>query len=153
MATSSRSIRRSAKAKTWGVMNRNRDLLALLNSTAWPGDASAPENADSIGFLSPSNEADDILPGLYADAESFAGYVETSPQAARFDRQADLEAPPVFAEYLAYAGIEPTSRFRGKILFSRQTMSEIDAALGGFISPDDALTLAKTLKLGVATRS
>jgi hypothetical protein len=30
-------------------------------------------------------------------------------------------------------------------------MSEIDAQLGGFLSPDDALGLAKTLKLGVMT--
>jgi hypothetical protein len=142
-----------AKAKTWGVMVRNRDLLALLNSTSWPGDVDSPENADSIGFLSASNQADDILPGLYADADSFADYVETSPQAARFDRHSDLEAPPVFAEYLAFAGIEPTSRFRGKILLSDQTMSDVDAALGGLISPEDALTLAKTLKLGVAMRS
>lgn len=140
-----------AKARTWGVQNRNRDLLALLNSTAWPGDA--PENADSIGFLSASNEADDILPGLYADADSFADYIETSPEGVRFDRYSELEAPPVFAEYLAFAGIEPSNRFRGKVLLSEQTMSEVDAALGGFISPDDALTLAKTLKLGVAERS
>jgi hypothetical protein len=142
-----------AKAKTWGVMNRNRDLLALLNSTAWPGGASAPENADSIGFLGASNEADDILPGLYADASSFADYIETSPQAARFDRYSDLEAPPVFGQYLASAGIEPSSRFRGQILFSEQTMSEVDSALDGFIGPDDALALAKTLKLGVTAGS
>jgi hypothetical protein len=32
-------------------------------------------------------------------------------------------------------------------------MTEIDAALGNFLSPDDALTLAKTLKLGVVTTS
>jgi hypothetical protein len=141
------------KAKHWGVMNRNRDLLALLNSTTWPGDDEALANADSIGFLGASNAADDILPGLYADAESFADYVETTPQASRFDNTSDLEAPAVFADYLAYAGIEPTNRFRGKILLSDQTMTEIDAALGNFLTPDDALTLAKTLKLGVVTTS
>jgi hypothetical protein len=68
-------------------------------------------------------------------------------------RHSDLEAPPVFAEYLAFAGIEPSSRFRNAILLSEQTMSEVDAQLGGFLRPDDALGLAKTLKLGVATGS
>jgi hypothetical protein len=141
------------KTSTWGVMTRNRGLLALLNSAAWPGAGGDIENADSIGFLSAPNEAGDILPGLYTDATSFADYVETSPQAARFDRVSDLEAPPVFGEYLAYAGIEPTSRFRSAILLSKETMSEVDAQLGGFLSPDEALGLAKTLKLGVATGS
>lgn len=139
------------KTPTWGVMTRNRSLLALLNSAAWPSEADQPENADSIGFLSAPNEAGDILPGLYADATSFADYVETSPLAARFDRYSDLEAPPVFAEYLAFAGIDPTSKFRDAVLLSEETMSEIDAQLGGFLRPDDALGLAKTLKLGVVT--
>ncbi|MEA2524493.1 MAG: hypothetical protein QOF73_1720 [Thermomicrobiales bacterium] len=141
------------KAKTWGVLNRNRDLVALLNSAAWPGDDTAPANADSIGFLSAPNEAEDILPGLYADATSFANYVETLPHAARFDRHADLEAPPIFAKFLAFAGIEPTDQFRGQILLSEQTMHDVDAELGGFLSPDAALGLARTLKLGVATGS
>lgn len=143
----------TVKPSTWGVLTRNRALLALLNSAAWPGDGSTPANADSIGFLSAPNKAHDILPGLYADATSFADYVESSPQGARFDHTSDLEAPPVFAGYLAYAGIEPTGRFRDAILLSEQTMSDVDAQLGAFLSPDGALRLAKTLNLGVATGS
>jgi hypothetical protein len=138
------------KAKTWGVMNRNRDTLALLNSAAFAGDPKTPSNADSIGFLSAPNAADDILPGLYADATSFAEYEETMPVASRYDRISDLESPPVFTAYLDFAGIEPTSRFRGIITFSEETMAEVDAGLGGFLTRDEVLAVGKTLKLGVA---
>lgn len=138
------------KAKTWGVTNRNRDLLALLNSASFSVDA--PENADLIGFLSAPNEVDDILPGLYADALSFADYTERMPYGARFDRHAELEVPPVFIEYLAFAGIQPTTQFRGVITFSEETMAEVDAQLSALITPEDALRVAKTLKLGVAAR-
>jgi hypothetical protein len=130
-------------------MTRNRDLLALLNSAAWPGDQPALANADSLGFLSAPKGTDDVLLGLYADARSFADYIETLPHAARFDRHADLEAPPVFEHYLIYANITPERRFRNLILFDEETLEAIDAQLGAFLSPDDALSLAKTLKLGV----
>lgn len=138
-----------AKSRTWGVMTRNRDLLALLNSAAWPSDQQALANADSLGFLSAPQGTDDVLLGLYADARSFADYIETMPHAARFDRHADLEAPPVFEHYLASVNISPERRFRNLVLFDEETLATVDAQLGAFISPDEALTLAKTLRLGV----
>ncbi|HEY8447306.1 MAG TPA: hypothetical protein VIL01_09375 [Thermomicrobiales bacterium] len=138
-----------AKGRTWGVMTRNRDLLALLNSAAWPGDPAMLANADSIGFLAAPNGAPDVLLGLYADATSFADYILTLPHAARFDRYSVLEAPDVFEHYLAFANISPERRFRGLLLFDEATLSAIDASLGAFVTPEEALSLAKSLRLGV----
>lgn len=138
------------RARTWGVINRNRDLLALLNSTAFPGGTKTPSNADLIGFFSPADGAGDILPGLYTDATSFAGYVATKPQATRYDRHSELEAPSVFVKYLDFAGIKPTSTFRDTVTFSKATMGDLDAGLAAFLSSNGALVLARTLDLGIA---
>ncbi|MGH2558904.1 MAG: hypothetical protein ACRDJH_07555 [Thermomicrobiales bacterium] len=131
---------------TWGVIQRNRDLLALINSSSW-----APEldSLNSVGFLRPSNGAIDILPGLYDDAESFSEFIAARPRSLNVERDLATEAPPVFADYLNHAGIEPRQQAAGPI-FDAETLGELDARLGAFLSPDDTLRAAGILQLGAA---
>ncbi|MGH2531827.1 MAG: hypothetical protein ACRDJW_05920 [Thermomicrobiales bacterium] len=131
---------------TWGVIQRNRDLLALINSSSWAPDL---DNLNSVGFLGPSNGAIDILPNLYDDAASFAEFITARPRAVDLERRATTEAPPVFVAYLIHAGVEPRQR-EGRPTFDAETLGELDARLGAFLSPDDALSAAGALELGAA---
>lgn len=135
-----------AATETWGVIERNRDLLALLNSSAWMtrGDVA---NADSIGFLKASNGALDILPGLYADAPSFAAYIRSLPHLPKLEQQVNRVAQPAFDRYLSFVGIRVQSRGGDNVL-DDQTMQALDARLGAFLNPEGALQLANVLSLG-----
>jgi hypothetical protein len=135
----------AATASTWGAIQRNRDLLALVNSVPSRG---AVANADSVGFLRPSNDAADILPGLYDDAGSFAEFVRARPSTPKLD-QGDLRAPPAFGGYLDRAGIAPASG-TGRIVFDRATLDALDGRLGAFLTPKDGLRVAAALDLGAA---
>lgn len=128
---------------TWGVIQRNRDLLALINSTSW---SLPPDNLESVGFLRPSNGAVDILPGLYDDAASFAEFITARPRSVALERRSGAAAPPVFADYLDHAGADLP---RGSDpSFDAETLGELDAHLDAFFSPDDALVTADILQLG-----
>jgi hypothetical protein len=134
-----------AEAATMWTIARNLDLLALLNSSAWPAeDGLTPANAASMGFLSAPAGVPDILPGLDADAASFADYVIAKPSAGELDSSADVVAPPVFERYLTFAGVGAEPRFDG------ETMGELDARMGAFLSPNDVLLIADALRLGIA---
>ncbi len=137
-----------AAGETWGVIERNRDLLALLNSSAWMTEGGVT-NADSIGFLRASNGALDILPGLYADAPSFSAYIRAQPHIPQLAGQVSRAAQPVFDRYLSFAGIRVQPR-GGDNSLDDQTMAALDARLGAFLTSDDALHLADNLALGVA---
>jgi hypothetical protein len=131
---------------TWGVIQRNRDLLALINSSSW---APGLDSLNSVGFLRPSNDAVDILPGLYDDAASFAEFITARPRSIGLESRSSAEAPPVFAEYLDFAGIDLRVSGDGTII-DAETLGELDANLGAFLSPDDALRTAEILQLGTS---
>ncbi|HET8522592.1 MAG TPA: hypothetical protein VFL82_05115, partial [Thermomicrobiales bacterium] len=135
-----------AVGQTWGVIQRNRDLLALINSSAWSATSDVT-NADSIGFLRASNGAPDILPGLYADASSFADYIRTQPHIPKLETQPGRAAQPVFDRYLAFAGVRVQARGDDNIL-DDQTMEALDARLAAFLTADNALNLTNLLSLG-----
>ena len=131
-----------AAADTPGVVARNRDLLALLNS----GPKAA--GADALGFLGQAPGVDDVLRGLPADADCFADYVVARPQASDFGRRLARPAPPAFAAYLAFAGAAREAQ-RGEALFDLAALEALDAGLAAYLPPDELLVLAQALQLGV----
>ena len=141
-----------AAANTGGVLARNTDLLALLNSTAFFDEI--PANADRLGFLAAPAGVSDILPGLYADAESFAAYVAapddddsagTTIDGGSADDQNIL---PSLSRYLTFAGVGDGSG--NDPLSSDNYIAGLDAHMDRFLVPEEVLALARALRLGAA---
>jgi hypothetical protein len=143
---------------TAGTIGRNRDVFALLNSATWQSpETSDLANADQavsgpLGFLGAPAGVDDILPGLYADATSFADYVTSQPRASGYSKRTRLAATPIVASFLSYAGVD-VADLEGSV-DGMPTFGEagaaFDARLGAFVSPEEALRLARALDLGLA---
>jgi hypothetical protein len=138
-----------AAHQTTATIERNRDLLALLNSGPRT-DEGAAVSTSSVGFLAAPAGVSDILPGLYADSASFAEYVTASLPVAEIGPRGAMAAPPVFAKYLRFAGIAPSPPQSDGFVFDRGTMRDLDLGLDAFLSASDALVLAEALGLGVA---
>lgn len=130
-----------AQARTWGVVSRNNYLLALLNTSGQDG---------LIGILADNPEIEDVLPGVYADPTTFAGYIDSQPWGLRFDRNSELEAPAVFAEMLTGVGIEPSTGVGGVVAYGEETLIDLDAAVSRMMTPEKVLAVAKALGLGIA---
>ena len=145
---------------TAGVIARNRDVFAILNSAAWQtppiDDLANAERANlgALGFLGAPAGVDDILPGLYADATSFADFVTSQPRADDYSRRTRLIAPSIVASFLAYVGVDLADldgSVDGVPSFG-DASSALDARLGAFVPPEEALDLARALRLGVTSR-
>ena len=130
-----------AAGRTWGVLQRNQYLLALLNTDSEDGD---------IGLLAAHGEVEDILPGVYADATTFATFIDARPWGTRFIRHGELVAPNIFGSFLSAAGVTPTTGTRNKLTYGDATLANLDAAVGWYLPPEEAHAIAKTLKLGTA---
>jgi hypothetical protein len=136
---------------TTGVMNRNRDLLALINSSARAGRTSSDTiDPASIGFLGVPVRGDDLLPGLYADAASFSDYVASSEYFGTFDRGEDQVAPAVFEAFLREAGITPPQNLSGTVLYDSPTLRQVDALLTKLFPEKQLLATAAVLNLGIS---
>lgn len=132
---------------TAATVARNRQLLALLNSGARPQATAVAEEA-GFGFLAAPDGVDDVLPGLYADAGSFADYAVSQARAVETSGTRAGEASRVFRRYLVFAGV--ASRAAGApSTFDRATLEDLDAELGAFLSPAEVRAAARTLRLGV----
>lgn len=131
----------AAKAKTWGTITRNIGLLALLNSAAAGGAG--------IGVLAPATGVQDILHGVYLDSNSFSAFADGRPWGVHFDRQAELEAPPIFIDYLTFAGAPPTPGIGGIVSLSDKTLANLDSAMGVLLSPAALMADASALSLEV----
>lgn len=136
-----------ASTQTWWTVERNRDLIALLNSGAWMGSPGMA-NADTVGFLAAAGLTEDVLPGIIADAASFARYASQSARGHDATAARGAIAPPVMLEALDAVGVPVTHGSRGLAL-NDATMNAIDAGLYLFLSDEDVLDLALTLGLGI----
>ena len=132
---------------TWGTISRNRDLLALINSSRWTA-GSQPSNSELVGFLAPANGAADVLPGLVYDATSFQSYVLKSPRADGAEQMSIAVASELFIRLAGVTGI-PIAAGPGGIVITGETMSIIDSNLGEFMTSDDVQSLTVALFLGI----
>jgi hypothetical protein len=132
---------------SWGTISRNRDVLALINSSQWSA-GSQPTKSDLIGFLAPANGAGDVLPGLVYDASSFQAYVLASPRATGTEQMSLAVASELFIRMAGITGI-PIAAGPGGTVITGETMSMIDSSLGEFLSSDDVHALAIALFLGI----
>jgi len=132
---------------TWGTISRNRDLLALINSSQWTA-GSQLSNAALVGFLAPANGAGDVLPGLNYDATSFQAYVLQSPRLEGAERMSIALASDGFLRLAAATGIPVESGPAGAVITGK-TMSMIDSHLGEFMTAEDIQTLTVVLFLGI----
>jgi hypothetical protein len=133
----------AAAGRTWGVLQRNQYLLALLNTNALEGE---------LGILGDDERIADVLPGVYADAPTFADYIDMRPWGSRFNRYSELVAPNLFSRLLRAVGIEPRASTGGKITYGEATLSDLDEAVSRFLGPEDLLAVANALKLRTAIK-
>lgn len=127
---------------TPATIDRNRDVLALLNSTG------RGEARERFGFLGTSAGIDDLLPGLYADATSFSGYLDEERRLTdRSDVTSRFTGSPLWDGYLAVAGI---TRDPGHQRSGDETLSLLDSHLAALLPPDEVDAIARSLDLGVA---
>lgn len=131
----------AAKAKTWGTITRNIGLLALLNL--------ADAGGAGLGVLAPATGVQGILHGVYLNSTSFSAFADGRPWGVHFDRQAELEAPPIFIDYLTFAGAPPTPGIGGIVSLSDKTLANLDSAMSVLLSPAALMADAATLSLGV----
>jgi hypothetical protein len=129
-------------AATPATIERNRELLALLNS------AGGADANDRVAFLGTVARVNDVLPGLHADATSFSEFVGhqrrldgASGDASRFT------GSPLWRSYLGAAKVplDPDRQLTGP-----EALSLLDHYLTAFLSPADLRGVARTLDLGVA---
>jgi hypothetical protein len=132
-----------AAGRTWGVLQRNQYLLALLNTGA---------NDGQIGILANQGDVDDILPGVFADAPTFADFINARPWGIRFTRRGELVAPNIFGNLLTAAGVTPTKGVRDKVTYGDATLADLDSAIAWFLPPEKVHAIATTLKLGTALK-
>jgi hypothetical protein len=130
-----------AGARTWGVVQRNQYLLALLNTSGVEGE---------IGILAQHDEVEDVLPGVYTDSATFADFVDTRPWGIRFTRHGELVAPNIFGRLLLAAGVTASKGTRDKVTYGDATLADLDTAVGWFLPPEKVHAIATTLKLGTA---
>ena len=90
-----------------------------------------------LGFLAAPAGVEDILPGLYADATSFADYVTSQPRAADYSKRTRLAATPIVASFLDFAGVDVADlegSADGMPTFG-EAGAALDARLEAFVSP------------------
>ena len=133
---------------TWGTISRNRDVLALINSSQWTA-GSHLSNAALVGFLAPANGAGDVLPGLVYDATSFQSYVLQSPRLEGAEQLSIAVASDGFIRLAGATGI-PIEAGPGGAMITAKTMSVIDTNLGALMTPGDVETLTLVLFLGIS---
>jgi hypothetical protein len=140
-----------AELRSWGTIERNRDLLALVNSSVAPENSRSEGigNAASYGFMAPANGAPDCLPGIYDDAASFADYV-LSEIGSSFDVILTVQRASISERYLGYAGIQSGADSLDGTVLDDQQLAALDARLGLFLTDDDMLAIASALGLRIA---
>lgn len=134
--------------RSWGTIERNRDLLALVNSSE--STDNNPANAASFGFLAPANGASDCLPGLYDDADSFAQFV-LSELGTGYDDGTNLSPRTSISErYLDFAGVQATGNGTNGAMFNTENLLALDANLGTFLTDDQVLAIVTAMGLRIA---
>jgi hypothetical protein len=134
-----------AAAGTLAATERNLELLALLNSTA----KSSAGAESSVGIRAASSAVGDVLPGLYADPESFASFVATGSRSGSIDAAASFVASPTLVRLLGELGVDPEPIERAPK--SEAVLAALDAGLAPQFPPERVLNLARTLDLGAST--
>lgn len=136
------------RVATWGTINRNIDLLALLNSTQWSAaDGIVPPGA--LGFLAPSGDTMDVLPGLLIDATSFQHRVFDS---ARVDGAANVTFSSPSELLIGLAEVSGVSLPLGPAghVIDQTALLQIDGRVGSLVPADTIATILTSLMLGVA---
>ncbi len=137
-----------ASLRTWGTIERNRDLLALVNSSE--SDENNPSNAASFGFLSPANGASDCLPGLYDDAESFSQFVLSELGSGYDETGLPSLRTSIFERYLDFAGVPAAGNGADGVIFTTENLLALDANLGTFLNDDQILEIVTAMGLRTA---
>jgi hypothetical protein len=133
-----------AAGQTIGTVTRNRELLALLNSSGGGNG----EGAAAIGFLAAPAGVDDVLPGLYADAPSFAAFVRPRGPARDVGKPWRDEDTLAFRAYLSAAAA--TGEAREGSAGGGGTLAELEPAITPLLTIEEIVALAAALDLGVA---
>jgi hypothetical protein len=138
--------------KSWGTIERNRDLLALVNSSVAPENVTSVgiDNAASFGFMAPANGAPDCLPGIYDDAPSFAEFVVSELGSGYDDAAVSLQRASISERYLGFAGIPSGADSLDGTIFDAGSLAALDASLGLFLTDDDMLAIVSALGLRIA---
>jgi hypothetical protein len=126
---------------TWGVITRNRDLLALLN--AQPFDPGTPAGT-AVGLRLAAGDGD-VLPGLPMNPGSFVDYVLASPRAVASDPPASGSAPAALTELLRRSGIEHGGSQPARI--DDDLLAQIDIDFARLLPDDAAVDAANALGL------
>ncbi len=133
---------------TWGTINRNIDLLALLNSTQWSAaEGSIP--AGALGFLASAGGSRDVLPGLIVDAHSFQHRVFDS---ARVDSAANVTVSSPSELLIGLAEVTGVTLPLGPTgpIIDQTALLQIDSRVGSLIPAETIATILAALMLGVA---
>jgi hypothetical protein len=142
-----------ALQRSWGTIERNRDLLALVNSSVAPENVTGASNAASIGFMASANGAPDCLPGLYDDAPSFAEFVLSEFGTEYDDAAVSLQRASISERYLSFAGIPSGADNLDGTVFDAESLAALDASLGIFLTDDELIAIVSALGLQVAVAS
>ncbi len=129
-----------AAAATPATVQRNRELLTLLNS------AGSGKPNDRVGFLGTAS-GDDVLPGLHDDASSFSDYIDHQRRlTGAADGTSRFTGSSLWGDYLAAAGISPDP---GHQMTDREALALIDRHLSALLPPADLYEIAQSLDLGI----
>ncbi|HET9662542.1 MAG TPA: hypothetical protein VFP05_19595 [Thermomicrobiales bacterium] len=129
---------------TWGVITRNRDLLALLN--AQPFDPGTPAG-NRIGLRLATGDGD-VLPGLLMDPGSFVDYILESPRAVADHPPDSGSAPSALTELLRRAGIDRGTAQPARI--DDELLAQIDLDFFRLLPDGAAVDAANALGLTVS---
>jgi hypothetical protein len=139
--------------RSWGTIERNRDLLALVNSGVSPENipSAGIDNAASFGFMAPANGTTlDCLPGIYDDAASFAEFVLSEVGSEYDDATVSLQRASISERYLGFAGIPSGADSLDGTVFDTGVLAELDASLGLFLTDDEMLAIVSAMGLRIA---
>jgi hypothetical protein len=138
--------------RSWGTIERNRDLLALVNSSAAPENLTGAsiDNAASFGFMAAANDAPDCLPGIYDDAPSFAEFVLSEVGSGYDDVTVSLQRASISERYLGFAGIPSGADSLDGTVFDAESLAALDASLGTFLTDDEMLAIVSAMGLRIA---
>jgi hypothetical protein len=137
-----------ATLQSWGTIERNRDLLALVNSSESADNN--PANAETFGFLASANGASDCLPGLYDDADSFAQFVLSELGTGYDDGAIPSPRTSISERYLDFAGIPAAGVGADGAIFSTENLLALDANLGTFLTDNQLIGIVTAMGLRTA---
>lgn len=130
-----------AAAATPATIQRNRELLTLLNS------AVSGETSDRAGFLGTAPGVGDVLPGLHDDASSFSDYIDHERRlTGASDGTSRFTGSSLWGDYLAAAGITADP---GHQMTDREALALLDRHLSVLLPPMALYEIAQSLDLGI----